>query len=293
MAFGDIVRSVSFPSRVLDGTGSMTGVREYVLPTAIVPEFPKALPLYRDQEIAFDGPSFGALFTSMHAPIDPVTMQLFPDIYSFRSADGTLKMSLSLPTRSLTILRTLIPQTTPSLERADDNEVMALARTFAASLNIDLAPLGTPYITESPQTATQPKRTFVVWPMSIGSFPVYGPDGTPVPSLTMQIGRVSHRAISASISLLSPDVLAASDYPTLPREILEKKLRSGGLLPMPKDPEGDSITYGDVRIVYLLMPQDELAPTYLVPAMKAAFLVKGKWFATFVPLLDPKNFNWE
>ncbi|MSR67990.1 hypothetical protein EXS65_04185 [Candidatus Peribacteria bacterium] len=291
IAFGDVLRPISMTPRLLDASGSVQGASEYVLPEGILPAFPEAMRLYRDQGVAFDRSPFGVLFRAMGAPVDPVKMQLSPDTYLFRSADGMLKLSLSIPTRTLVVTRAVPSVPTPPPERADDDEVMALAKTFAASLNIDLTSLGTPYITETPQTVSQPRRTFVVWPMSIGSYPVYGPDGSPVPALTMQIGRVSHRAISASLSLLSPHVLAVSEYPTLQRDILERKLRSGGLLPMPRNPDGDSITYADLKIVYLLMPQDDKAPTYLVPAMKAAFLLKGIWFATFVPLLDQKHFN--
>lgn len=287
VAFGDIVLSI--PTHAVVGSGSL-GVKKYVLPDGILPKISESLPLYRDQGVQIDESFLKTLFASMHAPIDPATIGMLSDTYTFKSADGALSMTLSLPTRTLTIIRPLVSGMPIPPEKADDTEVFALAKTFAATLGIDVSLLPAPIITETPATSSQPKKTFVVWPLLIDSFPVIDQDGAAVPAVKMQIGRVAHRAISVTLTLLSPDVLAHSQYPTLSSDMLTAKLRSGGLLSMPKSPEGETVTYHDAKIAYLLLPQNGVHPTYLLPVMNVAYLFHAKWFSTFVPLLDPQHF---
>ncbi len=294
LAFGDISRPIPVRPQLTNASGAaLNPVNRYVLPPSIVPAIPAELAVYRDQGTELDTSSLSALFHSLRAPVDPLKMQLLPETETFKSADGLLKVSLSLPTRTLTITRVLQAERTTPPERADDAEVLALAKTFAATLNIDLTGYGAPQISETKATGDQPKKTFVTWPMTIGAVPVIGADGQGIAALSMQIGRVSHRAVSATMSLLSPEVLAASNYPTLSSQMLEVRFLSGGLLPFPRGQNAPSVTYSTAQIVYLLLPQDDRSPTYLVPAIRASFQSDGKSFSTLLPLLDRTHFDWQ
>lgn len=294
LAFGSISRPIPVRPQLTNASGAaLPQVNRYVLPPSILPVIPAELAVYRDQGTEVDTDALRMLFRSLRAPVDPVKMQLLLETETFKSADGLLKVGLSLPTRTLTITRILQAERTTPPEKADDAEVLALAKTFAATLNIDLTGFGSPRITETQATTDQPKKTFVTWPMTIGETPVVGADGQGIAALSMQIGRVSHRAVSATMSLLSPDVLAASNYPTLSAQMLEVRLQSGGLLPLPRGQNAQDVTYGTAEIVYLLLPQDDRSPTYLVPAIRASFESGGKSYRTMLPLLDRTHFDWK
>lgn len=294
IAFGDVLRPVSFDIQSMNATGSiLKSVSRYVLPESRLPSLPSEMPVYRDQGMEVDTQYLSTLFRSLHAPVDPIKMQLLADTYDFKSSDATLKISLSLPTRKLTITRNLQAERTTPPERADDAEVLALAKTFAATLSIDLTTFGEPAITETKPIGDQPRKTFVTWPMTIGGTAVLGIDSEPVPALSMQIGRVSHRAINATMSLLSSDVLASSLYPVLSGQMITVRLMSGGLLPIPMDPSGPEVTYEKVEIVYVLLPQDLDYPMYLIPAIRISFMSDGKTFKTLLPILDRKHFDWK
>ncbi len=293
-AFGTVVRPVTFVPVTVDSSGAvLTPVGRYVLSDTLLPAIEPELPIFRDQGMEVDTQYLSRLFRSLRAPIDPVKMQLLADTYTFRSADSTLKISLSLPTRTLTVTRNLQAERTTPPERADDAEVLALAKTFAATLSIDLTSFGEPRITETKAVGDQPRKTFVTWPMTVAGMPVVDVEGQIVPALSMQIGRVSHRAINATLSLLSSDVLASSLYPAMSAQMVGVKLSSGGLLPLPSGPEGHEVTYDKAEIVYLLLPQDAEYPTYLIPTIRASFISGGRAFTTLVPLPDRTGFDWK
>jgi hypothetical protein len=182
--------------------------------------------------------------------------------------------------------------------RADDAEVIAIAKQFASSIGIDASVLGTPVVVE--RTDGTPK-TIVTWNAIFAGYPLYDVSMKPVPSLEIQVGRVSHRPVVAWVNLLRPDLLTRSEYPSASRDFIGARLGSGGFLPVAKDLPGKaaSVTYAGAVLGYVVQPADAEYPLYIIPVVRASWLAelgcKGcvpQEVSTFVPALDAKTFSW-
>ncbi len=299
IAFGLVSRPIAMHPRILDGSGApMPGIASYALP-ADIQALPETFPLLRDQGIPFDLSGFGRFFSTVGIPVDSQKFQLLPETYVFKSADGSLRVSFSASSRTLTVTRLQLPQPMTFVSRADNAEVLALATTFVQSFGISPSIYGAAKITDVPGVGGQPGKTIVTWALNIASVPVVGLDGLPVPAISVQVGRVSHRAIGMTMTLLSPNQLVSSTYPTASLASMARLFASGGLLPAPYDARGLAVTYSNVALVYLLLPQDGNYSTYLVPVMRAFYSVQKdcadtcQTYATFVPAIDLKNFEWQ
>ncbi len=299
MAFGIVKRPVAMKVQTVDLSGAtLKGFSSYAMPPGIIPAIPETMPVYRDQGVTFDAVYFVPFFQRVRAPLDAERMQLLPDKYSFRSADGIMRVSFSAATRTLSVTRTTPAQAVDSLNPADDAEVLAIAVNFAQSLGVDTSTLHSPLVKDIAASQGQPARTYVRWPLSIGSFPVIAADGTPVSALAVQVGRLSHKPLSATLTLISPEVLASAPYPVLSPQDLSSSFESGGLLPAPFSAKRPVAIYSQAEPVYLLLSQDAQYPLYLIPAVKAVFpseadcKKKCSSAVTILPALNPANFDW-
>ncbi len=299
VAFGLVSRPIAMHPRLLDGSGApMSGIASYALPPGTSP-LPENFPLLRDQGIPFDLSAFAPFFRAVGIPVDPLKFQLLPETYTFKSADGSLRVSFSASSRTLIVTRLQLPQPMTSVSKADNAEALALASTFVQSFGITPSLYGAGKVIDVPGVGDQPGKTVVTWALNIASVPVVGLDGLPVPAISVQVGRVSHRAIGMTMTLLSPYQLVSSMYPTASFASMSHLIGSGGLLAAPYDPNGLAITYSNVGLVYLLLPQDGNYSTYLVPVVRAFYSVqkdcgdKCQTYPTLMPALDPKNFEWQ
>ncbi len=297
VAFGTVSRPVSIKPQTIDGSGSaLPAVKEYVLDQKILPELGETMPVYRDQGTPLDVSYFAPFFIRLGAPLDPEKLQLLPETFTFRSADGSLHVTFTSAARTLSIAQVKSPQSVAPTIPADDIEVEALAERFAQVLAIPLPADLRPRVHEE-KIPGQTPRTLVSWPLLFNGHPVLTSDGVPVPALTIQVSRVSHRAISATVSLLSPSVLVSSPYPLLKNNAITQYLLSGGLLPSPKSTKGKTGTFSAASAVYLLLPADVQYPLYLVPGVRASYSTDEKCPTcapkhTIVPTLDPSGFDW-
>ncbi len=296
LAFG-VVKLALLSPRTLDENGvALKPVKTYEVPASVLPALPKELLLYRDQGIPLDTAYFVPFFRRVGSTMDPETLQLLPETFSFTSVDGALHVSFSAASRTLKVVRTASSPAPVSATRADDPEVIALARTFADTLGLDTGMLGNPEVIETKPMSGQASKTIVTWPMSISSFPVLSVDGSGIATLSVQVGRVLHRAMGLEMPIFSSDVLAASPYPVLPSSGIASAFLTGGMSPMPRSPKGEKATYSSARMVYMLLPQNPEHPTYLMPMLQATFSLPsdgpGLSHTTLIPVLEPAHVDW-
>ncbi len=291
-AFGAISRGFSLRPQKTSGASPLTPVTAYSMKEGLLPAMKDTLLLYRDQGVGIDEKQVEAMFHALGVSIDWRQLQLLPLSEKWRAADRTMELTLDIPRRALTVSRVgSFPASTDG--SADDLTAIAIAKEFAESLGINVGSVA-PIIVERAAEGTTPSRTYVAWPMMFAGVPLLDTDGKPVPLVQVQIGRLSRKALSATLTLLQPEHLAQSGYPLAPTQKLIQGFASGGLLPVAKDAKGkaQAITYDAAEQVYVLLPADSEYPLYIVPAVAGYFHQGATRVTTFVPAIDPVQFQW-
>ena|GEM_PF-1329498 len=297
-AFGTVDGGFSRTPRipVLSG-GTIAPVGKYVVTSGLFPALPSALALYRDQGIGTQDAFFLSLFRSARVPLDFTRLQLSPQGFDLRTANGAFTVTLRLQDRLLTIRRTAssVPPV-PATGRAGDEEVIALARDTASQFGIESADFASPSVADIAET------TVVRWPLRFSGSEVIDVRGQAVNALSVKLDRQSRTVSELNLNLLSPQVFARSDYPSASREELAAGLLSGGLLPLSGSGlKGKplTVTYGDADLIYVLRRGDGARPTYVVPAIRVFWEQQSTCQAcgpvrlsTFVPALAPADFLW-
>jgi hypothetical protein len=220
-------------------------------------------------------------------------LQLLPTLEKWRSADRTMDVTLDIEKRALTVTRT--GAFSPSPEgRAGDDTVVAIARDFADSFGVDVAPYGDPRIEERATEPGGPLKTYVVWPMLFSGVPLLDIDAKPVPSVQIQVGRLSRKALSMTVTLLRNDRMSQSAYPRTSRESIVASLGAGGLLPLSSSLPGKKtdVVYTGLTQSYVLLLGDREFTTYIVPTVLADYIQAGVRGRTFVPAISPDQFFW-
>ncbi|MFA5799336.1 MAG: hypothetical protein WC840_00060 [Candidatus Peribacteraceae bacterium] len=277
--------------------GTISPVGTYVVTSGLLPALPSVLALYRDQGIGTQDAFFLNLFRSARVPLDFTRLQLSPQGFEFRTANGVFTVTLRLQNRLLTIRRTgsSVPLA-PATSRAGDEEMIALARDTASQFGIESAGFASPSVADIAGT------TVVRWPLRFSGSEVIDVRGQIVNALSVKLDRQSRTVSELNLNLLSPQVFARSDYPSASREELATGLLSGGLLPLSGaglQGKPVTVTYGDADLVYVLRRGDSARPTYIVPAVRVFWEQKSTCQAcgpvrlsTFVPALAPADFQW-
>lgn len=293
-AFGTVQRGISKKPQATSRSGqALVPAASYVLPTAGYAALVASLPLYRDQGVPLDDKWIEKVFEDLGVTMKWRHLQLLPAVQRWTSSDKTMELALDIEKRSLTVNRTGTFSADPE-GRAGDDVVVAIAKEFADSLGIVTAPYGTPVINERPVDGGS-MRTYVVWPMIFGDLPLLDANAEPVPAVQVQVGRLSRKALSMTVTLLSSKHIALSAYPRASKETLESSLLAGGMLPVASGLEGKTqdVVYTDIRKVYILLPSEKGFPTYIVPALQGLWTQGSANGSTFVPGLDPSFFLWE
>lgn len=293
VAFGQIQRGFSAKTQAVSGTSALVPVGSYVIPEGMVSSLRPAMLLFRDQGVPLDTAEVERIFGRLGVPLQWKELQLLPTMQRWRTADRTFDILLDIEKRSLNVTR--LGSFGPSPEGAADNEtVIAIARIFAVSLGIDTVPYGEPRIVERPAEAGGPLKTYVTWPMMVQGVPLLDADAQPVLAVQIQVGRLSRMALGMTMTLLQPDLLAKSAYPTPSPEVVTMSLKSGGLLPVAGGLKGTKtdVRYTSLTPSYVLLPSDKEYPTYIVPILLAEFLQGPRKGRTFIPALSPDQFLW-
>lgn len=291
-AFGAISRGFAIRPQKTSGTSSLVPVSSYSMTDGILPTLADTLLLYRDQGVGIDADQVEAMFSALGVPVDWQSLQLLPTSEKWRSADRTMELTLDIPRRALTVSRLGSFPASPD-GAADDLVAIAIAKEFAVSLGIDVGSVE-PNIVERPAEGTTPARTYVTWPMMFADVPLLDIDGRPVPLAQVQVGRLSRKALSATLTLLQPEHLAQSGYPIATSQKLIQGFASGGLIPVAKDAKGkaQAAKFEAAEQVYILQPADNEYPLYIVPAVAGYFRQGSARVTTFVPAIDPVQFQW-
>ncbi len=291
---GGFSRTPQIP--VLSG-GTISPVGTYVVTSGLLPALPSVLTLYRDQGIGMQDAFFLNLFRSARVPLDFARLQLSPQGFEFRTANGAFTITLRLQDRLLTIRRTGSPvPPVPATGKAGDEEMIALARDTASQFGIESAGFAPPFVADIAGTAV------VRWPLRFSGSEVIDVRGQAVNALAVKLDRQSRTVSELNLNLLSSQVFARSDYPSASREELAAGLLSGGLLPLSGaglKGKPATVTYGDADLVYVLRRGDSARPTYVVPAVRVFWEQKSTCstcdpirLSTFVPAIAPADFLW-
>jgi hypothetical protein len=298
-AFGVVKRG--FPLRIQQyvGTSAVLPVTLYQFSGGILPTISAALPLYRDQGLPADAAHIAMTLKTFHSSFPWESFGVLPVSETWRSADRTLEFVLDTTKRSLTA--TVLGSFVPAPEgRADDVSTIAIAERFIDTLKIDRSTLGPPFILEKTSESDGSSKTYVVWALLFDGVPLLDANAKPVPAVQVQVGRLSRKALSATMTLLSPASLSRSSYPRATTEDLVRGFMNGGLLPAPRTASGVlSVTsYTSAEFVYILLPADTEHPTYIVPgvhavwkqpACKDCILIP---VSTLLPAINNDLFRW-
>ena len=293
VAYGQVQRGFAVKSVATSGTSALLPVHEYLIPDGMVPPLTGALPLYRDQGVPLDESEIQRIFDRLGVTLHWQNLQLLPVLSRWRSADRSMEIALDIEKRALTITRT--GSFSPAPEgRATDDATIAIAREFAMSLGIDPAIYGHPAIVERATEAGGALRTYVVWPMIFSGVPLLDADAESVPAVQVQVGRLSRKALSITVTLLQPDRMSKSAYPRSLKDAVDGSLRVGGMLPISTELKGakTDVVYTSIAPSFVLLLGDREYPTYIVPTLLVEYTqgtVKGK---TFVPALSSDQFMW-
>ncbi len=276
-------------------------VLSYDIPSNLFPELPATLTLFRDQGVTLDTSLLHTVFQRLGAPYNAGSMQYFAKFLNFRSSDRSMEISIDVEKRKLTMKKLGLLPPPPSTSRADDVECIALAKDFVETIGFDHLLQGDPTVVDRIDVDGSAK-TFVVWAATIDSFPLFDLSLKRVPKIEVQVGRVSKRAIQATVNLFEAGLLARSAYTVASKDVLMQKLQSGGYLPLARagKAKAASVAYSSLSLAYLLYPADLTQPTYLLPILKADWSMDPSCagcvpvrFATFTPALDPSVFTWD
>lgn len=298
VAFGTVNRGFALKTQgsIKDATPP---VSSYVHTTAVLPLIPASMMLYRDQGYEVDRALIESVFRGLRAPTSVLSSGLFTKSLTLRSVDFVTTVTLDAERRILTIARApLTPP--PSQDPMDDATSIAVAREFADSLGIDTKDFGTPEVRDV-RDQQGASKVFVVWKATFDGLPLLDADLTPLERLSVSMSRQTHTALSARLSLLDPGALARSMYPVTTKEVLDRALASGGLLPVAPHLSGTPVVadYSSLDLAYMVIPSDREYPLYIAPVLRAVWSMKPTCkgcvlgtYATFVPLLDPSSFAW-
>ncbi len=293
IAYGQVQRGFQKKTQKASGTSVLLPVASYILSPDLVLPLSAALPLFRDQGVPLDEAEVKRIFDRLGVNLGWQELQLLPTTERWRTADRTMDITLDIEKRALTISRS--GAFSPSPEgRADDRATLAIAREFAVSLGIDPTTNGEPRIVERATEPGGPQKTYVIWPMIFNGVPLLDTDAASVPALQIQVGRLSRKALSMTVTLLRPDRMSQSAYPSAPKEEIMASLRSGGLLPVSSDLAGPKtdVVYTSLKRSYVLLLGDREYPTYIAPTLLAEFTQGDVVGRTFVPALSPSQFLW-
>lgn len=294
LAFGRVGRG--FILRPIP-TISSAPITRYNFSAELLPPIPPKFTLYRDQGVSVDRDLLQSVFTRLGVEEVLSGQQFFVSFMRLRSADRVFDIALDLERRTLSVRRKPDASIVPPLARAENAEVMATARQFLSALGIDTQDFGSPRIIERVDPLDSVSKTYVVWDATFAGFPLLDEFLSPVPKATVQVGRVSHRAVAAVVSLMKPEALARSEYPSAPGEALVRGFLSGGLLPAMNVTQGKSrtVSLANPSIAYLLYPSTIDHPLYVLPILTASWASDEKnsaTYSTFIPLLDDASFSW-
>jgi len=297
-AFGEVKHGFTVKTQDISGTSAVLPVSSYVVAENILPKLSALQYLYRDQGVELDAQHVQTLLKDMNIPLDWESIGLLPVQEKWRSADGTREFILDTEKRSLTV--SVLGSFGPSSEgRADDATTMQIAKLFLKNLGIEMSNVHEPMTTEK-IFENGSSRTYVVWPMTFDDLPLVNVQGQPVYGAQVQVGRLSRRALSATITLLSPESLPKSAYPSASEGVLRTGLETGGLSPAPKM-TGKKVAVANLTEatqVYILYPKERHHPTYIVPGLQAVWMQSSCStcslvpITTVVPSLDPVTFEW-
>lgn len=293
-AFGTVQRGFARKPLATSVNGqALAPAASYILPAAEFQSLVASLPLYRDQGVPLDEPAVEKVFEDLGVSMEWKDLQLLPTTQRWRSSDKSMEIALDIEKRALTVSRLGTFSADPD-GRAEDDVTVAIAKEFADSLGIAVSPYGSPAIVERTADGGS-TRTYVVWPMVFGGLPLLDSNAAPVPAVQVQVGRLSRKALSMTVTLLSSEHIALSAYPRASREMLERALLQGGMLPvasgLPGSPQ--DVVYSEIRKVYILLPGEKGFPTYIVPALQGLWTQGTAYGSTFVPGLDPSQFLWD
>lgn len=291
--FGRVLRGFPVKTVSASGTSALLPVSSYVVPPKFIPSLTGELPLFRDQGVPLEEAEVQRIFDRLGVTLDWQNLRLLPILQRWRSADRTIEIALDIEKRSLTVTR--LGSFGPSDDgRADDLHVLAIAREFAVTLGIDVSVFGKPQIVERVTEEGGSSRTYVVWPMLFQNVPLLDPDTKPVPGLQIQVGRLSGKALSMTVTLLKPDRMTLSAYPSTSKEAAQASLAIGGLLPIAADLAGEKtdVVYTAIKPSYVLLLGDREYPTYIIPTLLAEYRQGSVSGTTFVPALSAEHFLW-
>ncbi len=292
VAYGQVQRGFARKTQKASGTQALLPVSSYVIPKDLVTAPSGAMLLFRDQGIPLDESEVQRIFDRLGVTLHWQGLQLLPTLERWRTADRAFDIALDIERRALTITR--VGAFSPAADGpADDDATVAIARAFADSLGI-VVPAGQPRIFERAAEAGGPLKTYVVWPMIFHNVPLLDAEAQPVPALQIQVGRLSRKALSMTVTLLDPEHMSKSAYPRASKDVLSASLADGGLLPFSKDLKGKktTVTYTSLTSAYVLLLGDREYPTYIVPAFLAEFTQGQVSGRTFVPALSAEQFLW-
>jgi len=293
VAFGQVQRGFVPKFQKASGSSAFLPVASYVLPDTLVPQTSGALPLFRDQGVPLDESEVQRIFERLGVTLGWRDLQLLPTQQRWRTADRLMEIALDIEKRALTVTRT--GSFSPSIEgRAGDDATVAIAREFSMSLGIDPAQYGTPKIVERSTEPGGPLKTYVIWPMIFNGVSLLDADAQPVPAVQVQVGRLSRKALSMTVTLLRPDRMSKSAYPWSPKAAIVASLQEGGLLPIAKDTKGTktNVVFTSLTPSYVLLLGDREYPTYIVPTLLVEFMQGNVTGRTFVPALSEAQFLW-
>lgn len=297
-AFGEVRHGFTVKTQDVSGTSAVLPVSSYEVAENILPKLPALQYLYRDQGVELDAQHVQKLLEDMNIPLEWKSIGLIPVQEKWRSADGTQEFILDTEKRSLTV--SVLGSFGPSSDGpADDATTMQIAKLFLKSLRIEMSNVREPMTTEK-ILENGSSKTYVVWPMTFDDVPLVNVQGQPVYGAQVQVGRLSRRALSATITLLSPESLPKSAYHSASEEVLRRGLETGGLSPAPKS-TGKKVAVAsltEATQVYILYPKELHHPTYIVPGLQAVWMQSSCStcslvpITTVVPSLDPVTFEW-
>lgn len=293
VAYGQVQRGFIPRSQKTSGSSALLPVGSYIVPDGLVPQTSGALPLFRDQGVPLDESEVERIFSRLGVTLGWKDLQLLPTQQKWRTADRLMEVSLDIEKRALTVTRN--GSFSPSAEgRASDDAAVAIAREFAMSLGIDPASYGAPKIVERATEPGGPLKTYVIWPMIFNAVPLLDTDAQSVPAVQIQVGRLSRKALSMTVTLLRPDRMSQSAYPWAPKTAIITSLQAGGLLPVATDTKGTKtdVVFTSLDPSYVLLLGDREYPTYIVPTLLVEFKQGNVTGRTFVPALSETQFLW-
>ncbi len=291
--FGRVMRG--FPSKTvrMSGTSALLPVVSYIIPEGMMPPLNRELPLFRDQGVPLDESEVQRIFSRLGVTLAWKDLRLLPTLERWRTSDRTMEIALDIEKRALTVTRS--GAFSPSTEgRAGDSAVIAIAREFAATLGINLVQSSVPHIVERSTEPGGISKTYVIWPMIFKDVPLLDTDAQPVPAVQVQVGRLSRKALSMTVTLLQPDRMSLSAYPSSSKDLVTASLAAGGFIPIANDLSGNKtdVVYTSITPSYVLLLGDREFPTYIVPTLLAEFRQGAVSGRTFVPALSPDHFLW-